>query len=412
MDDDKTLGELQLKEAKGCRLAVEIAPTAVWQEPRAFKAFKWTQGGLTRVTVQLPIPDSPSVLQTDLDVDWDSILSDVKKRATSLLKEKIKALSPAQQQALAGSQKSNAALGAKGAKKEMRLVFQSASWGDQGFPVTDETASLRDIYQPYSTFDDEADVAPLPVKVLARLMPTTSSVGAAAHMPETQVGPVEVRTCLVKDGKRSMEVKVHLQREMLLPQCREVLARALKVEHAASDYHMRSTNWAGDAADDVDEDETITFGSIMHTLNIKERDLILLERGAPRKALQSGFVRISVWHHVPTARSTLLAECDAMQACNRPDGQVSCVSLSFLFTYTYTHTHTHTHTHTQTLTHTHTQTYTHTHTLSERDRERERERQRKRDREIVYFHSAEREREREERERERDRERDCILPLR
>jgi len=192
MDDDKTLGELQLKEAKGCRLAVEIAPTAVWQEPRAFKAFKWTQGGLTRVTVQLPIPDSPSVLQTDLDVDWDSILSDVKKRATSLLKEKIRALSPAQQQELAGSQKSNAALGAKGAKKEMRLVFQSASWGEQGFPVTDETASLRDIYQPYSTFDDEADVAPLPVKVLARLMPTTSSVRAASS-PSTESGGLPVR---------------------------------------------------------------------------------------------------------------------------------------------------------------------------------------------------------------------------
>jgi hypothetical protein len=192
-DDDKTLGELQLEKVNGCRLAVEIAPTGVWQEPRAFKAFKWTQGGLTRVTVQLPIPDSPSVLQIDLDVDWDSILSDVKKRATSLLKEKIKALSPAQQQALAGSQKINDVnQGAKGAKKEVRLVFQSASWGEQGFTVTDETASLRDIYQPYITFDDESEVAPLPVKVLARLMPTTSSVAAAAS-PSTDSGGLPVR---------------------------------------------------------------------------------------------------------------------------------------------------------------------------------------------------------------------------
>ena len=319
VDDDKTLGELQLKEAKMCWLGVEFAPPVVWQDPRAYKAFKWTQDGVTRLFAELAVPDSTTVLSAFVDVDWDVQVQDAKKKLMSQLKDQIRALSAAEQMAISTS---NSTAAVKGAKKELRLVFWGPSWGAQGFPVTDETATLRDIVQPYNTFEDENELAPLPVSIRARLVPTVPSTGAAAQRPDLQTGSVEVRAALVLDGgARSAPVHLHLQREMPLPNCRKLLASALKVENPDK-YHMKSTNWAGDAAEDVEEDATTTFGAVMYSLNIKEKDLILLEKGPPNAPLPNGHVRIYVWKHEPSRRNTLLAECDGVRASERPDGQV------------------------------------------------------------------------------------------
>jgi len=145
-DDTKTLGELQLKEARGCWLCVEFALSAVWQEPRAFKAFKWTYDGRTRVYVELPVSDS-SKLSAHVDVSWDLPVSEVKKKANAQLREQIKALPPAEKALVASMNESKVGVGgAKGPRKEWRLVLQGGGWSEQGFSVTDETMTLRDIY--------------------------------------------------------------------------------------------------------------------------------------------------------------------------------------------------------------------------------------------------------------------------
>jgi len=55
-----------------------------------------------------------------------------------------------------------------------------------------------------------------------------------------------MKTSLVQEGTNRLgSVTVLLQREMLLPQCRQQLARALKVTHLVSQHRMRSTNWNG-----------------------------------------------------------------------------------------------------------------------------------------------------------------------
>ena len=323
-DDNKTLGELQLKEA---RLAVEFAPPVVWQDPRAYKAFKWTQSGATRLLAELPVPESHrGPLSAFVDVDWDTLVQDAKKKLLSQLKDQIKALSPAEQSKIAGID-STAAPGVKSAKKELRLVFFGPGCSEQGLPVTDETASLRDIFQPYNTFDDESELAPLPLSVRCRIVPTVPSAGPAAQRPDLQTGAVEVRSALVlDDGKRSPIVTLQLQCEMPLPYCRQQLARALKVD-SPDKYHMVSTNWNGDTDQDVEEDTVTTLGALMQRLNIKEKDLILLEKGPPSAPLPSGHVKIFVWKHEPSKRNTLLAECDGIRTDDRPDGQVLAVCL-------------------------------------------------------------------------------------
>ena len=329
-DDLKTLGELDLKTVNGCWIGVEYAPSAVWQEPRAFKAFKWTHGGLTRVFVELQVPDSSTVLSTHVDVEWDILLQDLKKRATRQLKGQILALPTAQKTAIAVHNEGSHATGAKGPKKEWRLGFSGHGWGDQTYVtlVTDETASLREQYRPTNVFDDESELPPLPLTVNARIVSLANSspnyATSNASKAELQSGSVEVRASVVSDGVRSPAVAVQLQREMLLPECRQLLARALKIEHRCSEYHMRSTNWAGDAADEITEteDATTTLGAMMHLLNIKEKELILLEPGAPRAPVPSGHHRIFVWQHSPRKRSTLVAECDPKRLSDRPDGQV------------------------------------------------------------------------------------------
>ena len=120
VDDDKTLGELQLKEAKMCWLGVEFAPPVVLQDPRAYKAFKWTQDGVTRLFAELAVPDSTTVLSAFVDVDWDVQVQDAKKKLMSQLKDQIRALSAAEQMAISTS---NSTAAVKNAKKELRLVF-------------------------------------------------------------------------------------------------------------------------------------------------------------------------------------------------------------------------------------------------------------------------------------------------
>ena len=314
-DDGKPLGDLDLKTANGCWLGVEFAPTAVWQDIRAHKAFKWTNGGQTRVMVELPVPDSSTVLTTSLDVEWDILLQDLKKKAKQQLTGQIRALPQAQMTAIAGTN--------DGKKKELRLVFLGSSWGEQGFVAVDETASLREMFQPNTVLDmsDESELPQLPVTVKARIVPVVPMV-ANPIKPEL-AGPVEVRVSLVSDGVRGPAISVCLQREMLLPQCRQQLASALRIEHRANDHRMRATNWADDPADEIEEDASTCLGAAMHALNLKAKSLILLEPGAPHSRVPPGHVRINVWQHLPHKRSTLLAECGALQFTDRPDGQVT-----------------------------------------------------------------------------------------
>ena len=191
-----------------------------------------------------------------------------------------------------------------------------------------DRSRLRD---SISSFDDEADLPPLPVSIKARLVHSATSSSAAVNNYDQQTGPVEFRTALVlMDGQRTSVQTVDLQREMTVQQCRQLLARALKIDNF-QDYHLRSTNWNGDADVEVEEDTTTTLGSVMKALSIKEKDIVLLEQGPPRAPLPNGCARIFVWQHVPAKRVTLLAECDGKMSLSRPDGQVSICPLTAHF---------------------------------------------------------------------------------
>jgi hypothetical protein len=333
-DDVKTLGQLQLKEAMGCWLAVEVAPKAmpIWQEPRAFQAFKWTQDGFVRVYIEMAVPESSNVMSIHVDVKWNMTLADIKKRATQQLKTQVKKMNSAGHEAIAHAAagkgsgpgvEGSAPMGTtKGVKKEQRLVLIGPGWGEQGFAVTDETFTLRDIYQP----DDfhEADPPPLPGSIKARLVLAAPSASSATAMPEPQTGSITIYTALAEDGMRAAAnpVQVQLQREMLVAEARQAMATALKLE-SASEYHMRKTNWNREPADDVCEDPSMTFGAVVSSMHIKENELIVLDKGSPRPQIPAGSVQVSVWHHKPTNRSTLLAECDDKLRSGRPDGQVT-----------------------------------------------------------------------------------------
>jgi len=134
-DDSKTLDKLQLKQAKCCWLCVELMDSAGWQESCAFKAFRWTNDGRTRVYVELPLPNSVK-LSAHVDVSWDLQVSEVKKKAHLQLREQVKALPDAAKIELASTSP----------RKEWRFVLLCAGWGEEGFSVTDETTTLRDIY--------------------------------------------------------------------------------------------------------------------------------------------------------------------------------------------------------------------------------------------------------------------------
>ena len=320
VDDAKTLGALQLKEVRGCWLAVEAAPTGFGQDPRAFRAFKWTQGRLTRVYFEWPVPESSKVLSCHVDVEWGMTVQDVKRRAMQQFKSQVKALTHDEQTKL---EQAGNAPGVKGAKKEKRVELVGAIWGSSGFvTVSDETERLIDMYQRNNAFDEDTDDVALPVSIKARIVLATAAISSGGMLSAAtalQTGPVEVRTALV--GAEGEWVSVQLLREMLLPQCRHELALALKMQHRAAEYHMCSTNWNGCPADEIEEDAMTTFGAAMHSMNIKPSDLILLEQGAPREPVPNGFSQVVVWQYTPTQRSTLVAECDDKTRSGRPDGQ-------------------------------------------------------------------------------------------
>ena len=85
--------------------------------------------------------------EVHVDVRWDMPVSDVKTRANKELRKQIKALTPAEQIALASMNDSKVAVGIPKSRKEQRLVFQDAVRGDLGFTATDETMTLREVYR-------------------------------------------------------------------------------------------------------------------------------------------------------------------------------------------------------------------------------------------------------------------------